>query len=191
MKRLAIAFGFSCAVAVCFGIGAAQAADSAAAERATQRLFEAIRANDLGAVQASLAAGANPEATDRWGIKATDLAIDKGYFRIAQVLAAARASGRASAAAAAPAEARAASAKMEAGKALAEPAGKPVTAAARPASPPTTSAAAASPAATQKPATTRAGSVWPAGVPNPFDPTMPPPRSQLAASGGADGLVAQ
>jgi hypothetical protein len=186
MKRLAIAFGFSCVVAVCFGVGAAQAADSAAAERATQRLFEAIRANDLGAVQASLAAGANPEATDRWGIKATDLAIDKGYFRIAQVLAAARASGRAHAAGATPPEVRAGATKVEAGKAAAEPAGKPVTAAARAVSPPATNAA-----ATENAVTMRAGSVWPAGVPNPFDPTMPPPRSQLAASGGADGLVAQ
>jgi hypothetical protein len=60
------------------------------AEVQTQRLFDAVQANDLAAVQASVAAGASLDARDRWGMSAIELAIDKGYFAIAHFLTSAR-----------------------------------------------------------------------------------------------------
>ncbi|MCP5365723.1 MAG: hypothetical protein H6905_10950 [Hyphomicrobiales bacterium] len=59
-------------------------------DQATQQLFDAIHANDLNGVQASVVAGARLDATDRWGLTASDLAIDKGYYKIAHFLASAR-----------------------------------------------------------------------------------------------------
>jgi hypothetical protein len=53
---------------------------------ATQKLFAAVHANDLQAAQASVAAGADLNAKDRWGMSAIELAIDKGYFSIAHFL---------------------------------------------------------------------------------------------------------
>jgi len=56
-------------------------------DEATQQLFNAIHENDLSGVQASVVAGADLDATDRWGLTASDLAIDKGYYKIAHFLA--------------------------------------------------------------------------------------------------------
>jgi len=159
------------------------AAGSADAQRATQRLFEAIRANDVTAVQASLAAGADPDATDRWGVKPVDLAVDKGYYRIAHVLAAARQTARTEAAGGAKARSivPAAVAATEAAPTAKAPAraGKPAAGSTlAKASPPAASqAAVAEPA--PPPAPNPVTVAWPSGVPNPFDPSMPPPRSQL------------
>ncbi|MFZ1416090.1 MAG: ankyrin repeat domain-containing protein [Defluviicoccus sp.] len=74
-------------------VGPAAAAEESAA-RATQRLFEAVHSNDLAAARASVAAGADLEATDRWGLTALELAIDKGYYEIAHFLTAARSARR-------------------------------------------------------------------------------------------------
>lgn len=74
-------------------VGPAAAAEETAA-RATQQLFEAVHSNDLAAARASVAAGADLEAMDRWGLTALELAIDKGYYEIAHFLAAARSSRR-------------------------------------------------------------------------------------------------
>lgn len=57
---------------------------------ATEQLFEAVHANDFPAVQASVAAGADVEASDRWGMTPMELAIDKGYFEIGHYLVAVR-----------------------------------------------------------------------------------------------------
>lgn len=65
---------------------AAPAESDAARKQATERLFNAVYANDYSAVQASVGAGADVEATNSWGITAADLAVDKGYFRIAHYL---------------------------------------------------------------------------------------------------------
>lgn len=74
-------------------VAPAAAAEETAA-RATQQLFEAVHSNDLAAARASVAAGADLEAMDRWGLTALELAIDKGYYEIAHFLAAARSSRR-------------------------------------------------------------------------------------------------
>lgn len=143
--------------------GTAIAAGKADSQRANQRLFEAIRNNDMLGVQVSLAAGADPEAPDRWGVKPIDLAIDKGYYRIAHALAAARQTTRREAPA-------------------------PSQPVAEKATPPMPAAAGAAPV---KAPATGPSYVWPAGVPNPFDPSLPPPRSQLAPADGQDVAIAQ
>ncbi len=157
----------------------ARAADDATAQRLTQRLFDAIRANDLAAVQGSLSAGANPDATDRWGVKAVDLAIDKGYYRIAQVIAAARPPHRVTSPAGVPLAVE--TAKEPAAVTGTARHGTVVAKAAAAADAPLKAAAVAAPATM----------TWPAGVPNPFDPSMPPPRSQLLISDIGEGTAVQ
>jgi hypothetical protein len=86
-------------VALCAVVAAAvlsgQPADPAFAQAgkidaATQKLFDAIHANDLAAAQASVDAGAKVDVPGRWGMTAIELAIDKGYFKIAHYLVAVR-----------------------------------------------------------------------------------------------------
>lgn len=72
----------------------AQTADQA---EATEQLFEAVYANDFAAVQAAVAAGADVEASDRWGMTPMELAIDKGFFEIGHYLVAVRNFSRAKA----------------------------------------------------------------------------------------------
>lgn len=69
------------------GVGRADTSEKA---KATEQLFEAVHANDFAAVQASVAAGADVEAADRWGMTPMELAIDKGYFEIGHYLVAVR-----------------------------------------------------------------------------------------------------
>lgn len=90
---LAAALGAGLADRFALAVGPAAAAEQSAAP-ATQRLFEAVHSNDLAAARASVAAGADLEATDRWGLTALELAIDKGYYEIAHFLAAARSARR-------------------------------------------------------------------------------------------------
>lgn len=157
------------------------AADAADAQRATQQLFDAIRANNVAAVEASLAAGANPDATDRWGVKAVDLAVDKGYYRIAHVITAARHTAR-TAPSTAP-QASAIAPATAATKATAAARRSPSTQAASDNAPAASSSLNAGPGA--------GAAAWPAGTPNPFDPAMPPPRSQLVISDGGDETLTQ
>jgi hypothetical protein len=56
------------------------AANQQRSSEATRSLFDAVQANDLAAVQASIAAGADPMARDQWGLTPIDLAIDNGIF---------------------------------------------------------------------------------------------------------------
>jgi len=65
---------------------AAQLPADTAHNQATDKLFSAVHANDFSAVQASIAAGADVEARNSWGVTPADLAVDKGYFRIAHYL---------------------------------------------------------------------------------------------------------
>ena len=58
--------------------------------KATEELFDAVHAKDFAAVQASVAAGADVESSDRWGMTPMELAIDKGYFEIGHYLVAVR-----------------------------------------------------------------------------------------------------
>ncbi len=157
--------------------------------KATQRLFEAVRANDLGAVQASLNAGASIEATDRWGMTAPDLAVDKGYFRIAHFLASVR-------------HFRASSDLLERAKAAAAPAApapkqtaeadavKAPTAARKGESPSQAKAGKPAPAAAD--VASSAAPSWPADRPNPFDPRQVAVGSTIpiVASGGAGSQLA-
>jgi hypothetical protein len=53
---------------------------------ATAQLFDAVRRKDLGAAQAAIAAGANIESKNSFGLRPVDLAIDLGNFDIAHYL---------------------------------------------------------------------------------------------------------
>lgn len=65
-------------------------AQAGSIDAATQQLFDAIHANDFAAAQASVDAGAKVDVPGRWGMTAIELAIDKGYFKIAHYLVAVR-----------------------------------------------------------------------------------------------------
>lgn len=53
---------------------------------ATKRLFDAVWADDLVRVKASIVDGADLSATNEFGIRAVDLAVDKGHYDIAHYL---------------------------------------------------------------------------------------------------------
>lgn len=93
MVRLRIAFGLMAATIFTAALAlpassshAATASTEAARKQATERLFNAVHANDYTAVQSSVGAGADVDAVNSWGLTAADLAVDKGYFRIAHYL---------------------------------------------------------------------------------------------------------
>ena len=58
-------------------------AQAGSVDATTQQLFDAIHANDYAAAQASVDAGARVDVPGRWGMTAIELAIDKGYLKIA------------------------------------------------------------------------------------------------------------
>ena len=66
------------------GAAAQQAGGTPSA--ATQMLFEAVLDNDLDAVKAALAEGADTRARDNQGRMPAGLAVDKGYFEIAHYI---------------------------------------------------------------------------------------------------------
>lgn len=122
------------------------------AEIATQTLFEAVHTNDFAAAEAAIAAGANVDAKNRWNLTPIELAIDKGYFRIAHFLVSVRNSRSAAdeqAAAENPAATKRAAAKS------------PVQARAQ------------QPATGRPTSTDFAPQPWPSNKPNPFDPETP------------------
>ncbi|MGE5442525.1 MAG: ankyrin repeat domain-containing protein [Bacteroidota bacterium] len=135
---------------------------------ANSHLFQAVQANDLAAVQTSIGEGADVEARDRWGMTPTDIAVDRGHYRIAHFLVSVRNSRHApdqhSTAAARPA--------------TTEPGIVPTTV-----RKPSSTAPSASPEKPDSPPLDGSESVaaWPAGEANPFDPTTPAPGSQLRA----------
>lgn len=120
-----------------------------ASDRATRLLFEAVHTNDFVGAEAAVAAGASVEARDRWNITPIELAIDKGYFRIAHFLVSVRNSRQPSS----------------------SDTPKPATATgtvAPKSSPQATRAAPITPAASHDPVV-----AWPTDRPNPFDPDAP------------------
>lgn len=122
-------------------------------EKATQTLFEAVHTNDFAAAEAAVAAGADVDAKNRWNLTPAELAIDKGYFRIAHFLVSVR-NNRA------PAESEAA-------------AERPL-AASRKASGPAARATERQASADRRSASSEpAPQPWPADMPNPFDPAAP------------------
>lgn len=54
--------------------------------QATEDLFNAVATNDFAAVQAAVAAGAELDAVDRYGLTPVDIAVDKGHYQIAHFL---------------------------------------------------------------------------------------------------------
>lgn len=154
--RLAVALAALMLVAIGTIVEAPAAAPAAQgsrsqADRATQMLFEAVHSNDFASAEAAVAAGATIEARDRWNITPIELAIDKGYFRIAHFLVSVRNNHRQAAEA---------------------------TSTARPVeSKPTAALSAAPPRADAPTPATAAAEVpvpaWPSDRPNPFDPSAP------------------
>jgi len=70
-------------------LGIAMQGHGWAAERlskATEQLFDAVWAGNLGKVKSSLAAGAKLEAINEFGARPVDLAVDKGHYDIAHYL---------------------------------------------------------------------------------------------------------
>ncbi len=53
---------------------------------ATKRLFDAVWADDMVRVKASIVDGADLSATNEFGVRAVDLAVDKGHYDIAHYL---------------------------------------------------------------------------------------------------------
>lgn len=137
-------------------------------EQATRQLFQAVQNDDLPAAQASISSGADIDARNRWGMTPTDIAIDRGYYRIAHFLVSVRNQQRAP-------EAHAVD--TPGGDSFGEessPAAEVVPA--HQTDPDTKPVPTPRPAAREETAPTE----WPAGKPNPFDPGTPAPGAQLA-----------
>ena len=52
----------------------------------TERLFDAVWADDLGRVKAAITAGANISAVNELGVRPVDMAVDRGHYEIAHYL---------------------------------------------------------------------------------------------------------
>ena len=139
---------------------------------ATNRLFKSVQANDLAGVQTAVGEGADVQARDRWGMTPADIAIDRGYYRIAHFLAAARnlQRGQEIASSAPPAPAKSASSASSAARQKA-PAPNAIHSSMKVDSPPAVD-------------NEDSESPWPAEQPNPFDPAAPAPGSQLRSMHG-------
>ena len=143
------------------GAAAQQAASGEASAAATKRLFEAVYNNNLGAVQTSIAAGADITATNEQGLKPVDLAVDRGHFQVAHFLLSLR--------------------NFRQTKQAEAPPPPPIfVAPPAPAlmAPTERSAPAAQPSATPPPP-----AQWPADKPNPFDFAAPAPPSNIPLVG--------
>ncbi|MFO1145588.1 MAG: ankyrin repeat domain-containing protein [Rhodospirillales bacterium] len=158
--------------------GDSQAASSATSnDKATRALFQAVYANDLPKVQLSVGDGADVDARDRWGMTPTEIAIDRGNYRIAHFLVSIHNTRRSQEAATTPPAAPAAAAKAES----TVPA---VTAGRHPATATVPAAAAArhAPSVAVQPASAASPLPVPLAGPNPFDPATPAPGSQLSTA---------
>ncbi|MBL6929284.1 MAG: ankyrin repeat domain-containing protein [Rhodospirillales bacterium] len=83
-KRAGMTAVFVCALAIALASPATVRADDLSP--LTQNLFSAIQRNDFSAVQLSVANGADISARNQFGMRAVDLAVDKGHFEIAHYL---------------------------------------------------------------------------------------------------------
>jgi hypothetical protein len=162
----------------CFAVFAAYALlpqSSVAAQTVTQSsiatssLFRSVQANDLVGVQKAVGEGADFQARDRWGMTAADIAVDRGYYRIAHFLAAARKLRRDQQTTFAAPSSIAKSAAAGSASAGQNPPGQS-----------TTDDSPEVDSLTIDENHDRA-SAWPAGEPYPFDPAAPAPGSQLRA----------
>lgn len=151
--------------------GAPVKAQSDDTQRVTQQLFDAVYGNDLAAAQAAIAAGAAVDSRDAWGMTPIDLAVNKGYYRLAHFLMTTRTfqRGEKTDTAGTPPAAPAAPAALAPGTA------KPATAPNRSVQGRPDPAPGGSPGGPQEPAP----APWSANVPNPFDPSTPVPGSDI------------
>ena len=136
---------------------------------ADSRLFRAVQTNDLAAVQASIGEGADVEARDRWGMTPTDIAIDRGHYRIAHFLVSVRNNRRA---------------QDDRSTAATRPGADDTAHVPAVRQGPGSTGTSMSAVSAAKPDSRPLGgdesvAAWPAGKPNPFDPTLPAPGSQL------------
>lgn len=76
------------AISICAGvfIGGDQPASAGEISPETEKLFRAVRSNDFPAVKRNLLDGGDVRAENAAGLTVIDLAIDKGYFKIAHYL---------------------------------------------------------------------------------------------------------
>ncbi|MDP6604490.1 MAG: ankyrin repeat domain-containing protein [Rhodospirillales bacterium] len=171
------------------------------AAAATQRLFQAVYDDDLRAVQASVAVGADIAARDRHGLTPSDIAIDKGFFDIAHFLLSVRnlRLDQSAKSETAPASARRTPAlPVQPLAAPAAPACGPVPDTAPTVKPPPPAPISASDETTTRPA----GETPPTGLHDPFDPELTPlgavltiigplrgPESPIAAPAPGNGAV--
>lgn len=156
------------------------AAGGAGTSDATRNLFDAVQANDLAAVQASITAGADLLARDQWGLTPIDLAIDKSYFEIAHFLLSVRNFQQNAAAPRSLSVTRqpATGSRAAAPTATTDRARRSQTESSRPA-PAMAGSQASSAQADHRPPVER----WPANQANPFDPARPAPGAVLPADG--------
>ena len=156
------------------------ATDQQRSDDATRSLFDAVQANDLAGVQASIAAGADVTARDQWGLTPIDLAVDKSYFDVAHFLLSIRNFQRTEddSRGSAPARQSTVGFNTLAPTTVTGRSGRPLPDSARAA--PRVPADQARPAqATRRPPAEQ----WPADQPNPFDPALPAPGAVLPGDG--------
>lgn len=160
-----------CTLGVTLLTGGAAGRAASGDESETRRLFDAVFANDFNAVQASVAAGADVEARDQWGLTPVDYAVDKGNFKIAHFLISRRNQ-----------ESRALLTKQENARATEEER-KSISRAVEQSKAAVAATARAPVSATAAPARNTSPAAWPSDRPNPFDPGTIAP----GASGPAPG----
>ncbi|MDZ3838782.1 MAG: hypothetical protein U0S49_15550 [Rhodospirillales bacterium] len=176
---VALSVSIACAASVASAAGVATG--QTRPDKATQMLFDAVHTNDFAAAEAAVAAGADVEARDRWDISPVELAVDKGYFRIAHFLVSVRNS-------------RTPAAEV-ASRAPTQPARAAAPAQAQAAANLAKKAASVPANAAPQPQQLAAQPQWPAGTPNPFDPAAPAfgtalpviPATRPTAADAADG----
>lgn len=87
----------ACVLLICACIFMFNSSAPAFAQTPNQDLFQAVELNDMEAVEAAIAAGADLGATNDKGMTPADIAVDLGHFRIAHALLAKRTAAKASA----------------------------------------------------------------------------------------------
>jgi hypothetical protein len=161
----------------------AVATDQQRSSEATRSLFDAVQANDLAAVQASIAGGADLTARDQWGLTPIDLAIDKSYFEVAHFLLSLRNFERAESPSRGTAPGSAAGFSTRAASA----GGSSIQA--RTKLPETTRAAAREQKnLPRENARRQPVERWPSDQPNPFDPAVPAPGAVLPGDGPGEAM---
>ena len=163
----------------------APATDRQPSGEATRSLFDAVQANDLAAVQASVAAGADLMARDQWGLTPIDLAIDKSYFDVAHFLLSLRNFQRTENTSRVAAPVPAAGFSNRTSSALA---GRSSARTRLPAAARSAPEIAVEQSAPRQETRRQPVERWPSGQPNPFDPALPAPGAVLPGDGPGEAM---